>query len=149
MVEGQKGLSGLTFVRCTIALASQHLRGQPYTTAQSNAPLRPPSLYAHTQLAAVGVMCALALLFGQWPAASLSPSSSSSQPWGKVTSGTSFAAKAATSTSAGVDGSSPKPARASSGSTGAAAAAAAAGGGVPADAVAISPEEAVSLVDGI
>eukprot|EP00752_Nemacystus_decipiens_P010843 g9641.t1 len=62
------------------------------------------------QLAAVGVMCALAWVFGQWPP-------SSSESWGKVTFG-------ASSTSA------------------------AAGGMLPSDAVAISQEKAVSLVDG-
>eukprot|EP00903_Cladosiphon_okamuranus_P014730 g13650.t1 len=92
------------------------------------------------QLAAVGVMCALAGLFGQWPQTSLSPESSS-RTCGKVPGGTNVAAKGATSR--GIDGSSATPAKAGSGST-----SAATGGGVPADAVAISQEKAVSLVDG-
>lgn len=85
-------------------------------------------------------MCALAGLFGQWPPTSLSPWSSS-QACGKVSGGTSVAAKE--TTSGGIDGSSAKPPKVRSGSTNAAA-----GGGVPGDAVAISQEEAVSLVDG-
>ena len=113
-------------------------------------------LSTRAQLAAVGVMCALAWVFGQWPPTSLSPSSSSSsRSWGKVSGGTStsVAADGATSTSksGGVHGSGPKSAKAGSGgsTSGAAAGGGGEGGaGVPADAVSISQEEAVSLVDG-
>jgi len=82
----------------------------------------PPHRTCTYQLAAVGVMSALAGLFGQWP--------QSSQLGGEEkatssTSGTRCTSKAAglTSTSGG-------------------------GVGIPDDAVPVSQEEAVSLVDG-
>lgn len=72
------------------------------------------------QLAAVGVMSALAGLFGQWPPP---PHSSQSCAEGKATSSTRCTSKATAPTSMS-------------------------GGGIPADAVPVSQEEAVSLVDG-